>query len=66
MPPRVGGLTALPGTETCERPGRPTGPLGAREKLPALPPAVAEFHREEAICARFTLMLLNRLTLTLA
>jgi hypothetical protein len=56
----------LPGTETCERPGSPTGPLGGREKLAALPPAAPAFHLEEAIWVRFTLMLLYRLTLTLA
>src|SRR5262249_33256135 len=65
-PGRVGGRTALPGTETCERPGGPTGPPGARAKLPGRAAALPAPQREEVICCRFTLILLKRLTLTLA
>jgi hypothetical protein len=51
----VGGRTALPGTEICARPGRPTGPPGGRAKLAGRPPAFPALHRDDAICPRFTL-----------
>ena len=65
-PARVGGRTALPGTETCERPGGPAGPPGARAKLPGRPLPAPPPQRFELICDRLALMLLYRLTLTLA
>src|SRR4029077_19006542 len=63
-PARVGGLTALPGTETCERPGSPAGPPGARAKLPACALPAPAPQRFDVICDRLALMLLYRLTLT--
>jgi hypothetical protein len=63
---RVGGFTALPGTDTCERPGNPTGPLGARGKFAGRLPAKLAWNRFDEICPRLTLMLFQRLTLMLA
>jgi hypothetical protein len=60
-PTRVGGLTPLPGTDTCERPGNPTGPLGARAKFARLPAKFA-WNRFDEICPPFTLILFRRLT----
>jgi hypothetical protein len=56
----------LPGTETCERPGGPAGPPGARAKLPGRPLPAPPPQRFEVICDRLALMLLYRLTLTFA
>jgi hypothetical protein len=48
----------LPDTDTCDLPGSPAGPLGARAKLAGRPLTVFAFQRDELIAVRFALMLL--------